>query len=121
MIETTKMINKSTRHKKHEINKADLMFDIANYFFLSLILLAAVYPLYFIVIASISNPDAINSGRVFLLPKELTIAGYQRIFADKLIWNSYFNTVKSTTLGVLIKITLTMFLAYPLTLKPLHR
>ncbi|MEG0906320.1 MAG: carbohydrate ABC transporter permease [Niameybacter sp.] len=109
-------INK-IKPKIRKTSKADLGFDIFNYFLLSIVLLAAIYPLYFIIIASISNPDAINSGRVFLFPRDITFAGYEKIFADKLIWSSYFNTIKYTVIGVLINITLTMFMAYPLSLK----
>ena len=103
--------------KKNKISIADLGFDTLNYTVLVVVLAMAIYPLYFIIIASISNPDAVNAGKVFLLPKDVTFLGYKRIFEDDLIWRAYFNTIKYTTLGVIINVVLTMFLAYPLSLK----
>ena len=49
-------------------SKSDLAFDIFNYVLLGLAALIVLYPLYFVVIASFSDPDAINTGRVVLWP-----------------------------------------------------
>lgn len=47
-------------------DKTDVIFDFINISLLVLITLAVLYPLYFIVIASFSEPDAINTGKVLL-------------------------------------------------------
>ena len=61
-------------------SKEDLIFDIANVVMLTGAFVLVLYPLYFIVIASISNPDKIYAGEVTLLPQDITFVGYQRIF-----------------------------------------
>lgn len=98
-------------------DKTDVIFDFINISLLVLITLAVLYPLYFIVIASFSEPDAINTGKVLLFPVGFNTTGYQRIFAETSIWNAYKNTIFYTVFGTTINIVLTMFLAYPLSRK----
>ena len=49
-------------------SRADLVFDVCNYIFLGLVGLVILYPLYFVLIASISDPNAVNSGLVIWRP-----------------------------------------------------
>lgn len=98
-------------------NKGDLLFDILNFILLGMVALMVLYPLYFIVIASFSDPDAINTGQVVLFPKGFNTLGYQKIFEDTKIWNAYGNTIFYTLVGTCINIVLTMLFAYPLSRK----
>lgn len=98
-------------------SKGDIVFDVVNYILLGLIVFAILYPLYFIVIASFSDPDAINTGRVVFWPVGFNTMGYEKIFADAKIWNAYGNTIFYTVVGTLINIVLTMMFAYPLSRK----
>lgn len=97
--------------------KADVVFDIFNHILLVLVVFAILYPLYFIIIASFSDPDAINSGRVAFWPVGFNLMGYQKIFADSKIWSAYSNTIFYTLIGTTLNITLTMMFAYPLSRK----
>lgn len=96
---------------------ADKAFDIINYGVLGLVALCVLYPLYFIVIASFSDPVAINNGQVSLWPVGFNTTGYQKIFENVKIWRSYSNTIFYTVVGTGINIFLTMMLAYPLSRK----
>ncbi len=98
-------------------SKGDIAFDIVNYILLALIVFVVLYPLYFIVIASFSDPDAINTGRVILWPVGFNTMGYEKIFADTKIWTAYGNTIFYTVVGTTINIVLTMMFAYPLSRK----
>ena len=53
--------------------KSDIVFDIINYSLLTLIFFIAFYPLYFVVIASFSDPNYVNSGQTLLFPKGITL------------------------------------------------
>ncbi len=105
---------KAATKSKMRRGLSDRVFDIVNYAILGLVALAVLYPLYFVVIASFSDPDAINTGRVLLWPVGFNTMGYEKIFADAKIWRSYSNTIFYTVLGTAINIFLTMMLAYPL-------
>jgi putative aldouronate transport system permease protein len=73
--------------------------------------------LVYIVSASISNPQLVNSGQVVLLPKEITFEGYQRVFQNRDIWVGYRNTVFYTVAGTFINLLLTLPCAYALSRK----
>lgn len=98
-------------------SKSDLLFDLFNYALLGIITILVLYPLYFIIIASFSDPDYINTGQVVLFPKGFNTLGYQKIFENAKIWRAYGNTIFYTLVGTTINIVLTMLFAYPLSRK----
>ncbi|MDF2962971.1 MAG: carbohydrate transporter permease [Paenibacillus sp.] len=95
-------------------SKADKVFDVCSYVFLSMLLLTVLYPLYFVVISSISDPDMVNLGRVTLYPQGITMEGYNRIFADSAIWLGYRNSLMYTVLGTCLNVVLTLTAGYAL-------
>ncbi|MBT2655080.1 carbohydrate ABC transporter permease [Bacillus sp. ISL-18] len=101
-------------------SKEDKIFDVVNTIFLSLICLAVLYPLYFVIIASISNPNMVYNGEVWLFPKEITFEGYKRIFSDPKIWLGYKNTVVYTVVGTIVQVSLTLMAAYSLSRKDFY-
>jgi putative aldouronate transport system permease protein len=96
---------------------SDAVFDVLNYTMLTLGMLAVLYPLYFVVVASLSDPNAIYAGDVWLYPKGFTLDGYERIFQDAGIWIGYANSMLYAAVGTAISVTLTIFAAYPLARK----
>lgn len=94
--------------------RADVVFDGVN-FALSLVLLAAfLYPLYYVLIASISDPYAVWNGKVIFFPKGLTLAGYRQILTYRDILTGYRNSIAYTAASILLSLTLTISAAYPL-------
>lgn len=93
---------------------ADRWFDILNYSFLMLLVLVVLYPLYIIVISSISDPDSVNAGNVWLLPQNITFEGYERIFQNERIWTGYRNSLFYAVLGTSINVILTITAGYAL-------
>lgn len=102
------------------MSKGDIIFAVSNYTFLSIILLLILYPLYFIVIASISNPELVSRGEIWLIPKGITLDGYKRIMSYSQIWTGYRNTIFYTVLGTSISVSLTLTSAYALSRKDLY-
>ncbi|MDU7537712.1 MAG: hypothetical protein E7K67_12050 [Peptostreptococcaceae bacterium] len=90
--EETSMLEKIFGEGFSKQAKSDKVFDVLNYIGLAMILLLVLYPLYFIVIASFSSPDAVARGEVWLLPVDFSTEGYQRIFEYKEIWTGYWNS-----------------------------
>ncbi|QNK58199.1 carbohydrate ABC transporter permease [Paenibacillus sp. PAMC21692] len=95
----------------------DKLFLLGNRIFILLLVVVVLYPLVYIVSASISNPQLVNSGQVVLLPKEITFEGYQRVFQNRDIWVGYRNTVFYTVAGTFINLLLTLPCAYALSRK----
>ncbi len=97
-----------------KLAKSDKVFDFFNYIILGIVALIVIYPLYFVLIASISEPDAVNAGYIFLYPIGITMEGYQRIFEDSSIWIGYRNTIFYTVFGTALNVIITLLTAYPL-------
>ena len=96
--------------KKNKIkeSKTDYVYYGVCAFILALLAVVVIYPLYYIVIASISDPDAVMTGKVWLYPVELTFSGYGQLFYREDIWRSYFNTIAYTVLGTAFNVALTI-------------
>ena len=95
-------------------SRGDKIFDFINVCISVVVLLVIVYPLYFIVIASISDPNAVYQGRVWLAPLDVTFEGYQRIFRSDSIWLGYRNTIMYAFLGTSLNLSLTLPCAFSL-------
>ena len=94
--------------------KRDKIFSWVNTFLLVAITIAIAYPVYFVVIASISNPTLVNSGQVWLLPRDLTLDSYEYVWDYEKIWNGYGITIMLTLVGTCINLVLTLTSAYAL-------
>ena len=90
------------------------IFDFINGLFLLVFTGIIAYPLYFVLIASVSSPEAVNIGGVWLLPKDINFTGYVFVFRDEALWRGYSVTVLLTVLGTLINLMLTFTGAYAL-------
>ena len=95
----------------------DILFDTVNTILLSIICLGALYPLIYVLSASISDPVIVNQGKMWLLPKGITFDGYIRVFSNKEIWKGYMNSLIYAVSGTLISMVLTLLCAYPLSRK----
>lgn len=105
------MVGGSMRKKKTSL------FDICNYAFMALVLFITIYPLYYTVIASVSEPSAVASGEVLWKPIEFTLDAYQRIIAYAQLWRGYANTIFYTVFGTIFNILLTIPAAYVMSKK----
>jgi len=101
-------------------SRSDKIFNVVNVSIMILVLIIELYPLIFVVSASISNPDLVNRGEVWLLPKDISFEGYIRVFRDKEIWTGYRNTVFYTVLGTIINLFVTLPAAYSLSRKDFY-
>lgn len=101
-------------HSKRILWNNDKFFDITVIVLVTIILVSLFYPLYFVFIASISNPDLVSSGQVWFLPKGITNEGYTYILRDVRILRGYFNTFLYTTSGTLLALAITIPAGYAL-------
>lgn len=101
------------------IGSSDKSFDLLNKIFLSVLVVIIVYPLIFVISASISDPLAVSSGKMWLWPVDITLDGYKIIFQDGSIWLGYRNTILYTIVGTLIHLFVLLPCAYALSRKEL--
>ncbi|MBR4457548.1 MAG: carbohydrate ABC transporter permease [Clostridia bacterium] len=98
---------------------SDRTSDIVLVVITALIMLIVAYPLYYIVIASVSDPYDVYAGKTFLLPSQPTLEGYEAIFnpsssADSNLLSGFLNSVKYTVIGTIFSVVMVYLTAYPL-------
>ena len=96
------------KQNKIKDSKTDYVYYAICAFILFLLAVIIIYPLYYIVIASISDADAVMTGDVWLYPVKVTFSGYANLFQRDDIWRGYFNTLAYTALGTVFNIALTI-------------
>jgi len=102
---------------KLAMTRGDRWFDIINIVVLGAITIMVLYPLLFVVSASVSSPAAVMEGKVWLWPQGWTLQAYERVFADGAIMRGYGNSLTYMLVGTTINIALTICAAYPLARK----
>ena len=93
---------------------SDRTSDIILVVMSAIIMLIIAYPLYYIVIASISDPYDVYAGKTFLLPSQFTLEGYKAVFANRDLFRGFFNSVKYTVIGTIYSVVVVYITAYPL-------
>lgn len=95
----------------------DKIFDVFNMLLMLLLLVILAWPLLFVVSASFSDPSAVWTGKMWLIPIGFNINCYKEILRYQDIWVGYGNTILYTVLGTVINLIMTVFAAYPLSRK----
>ena len=104
---------------KGQASGRDIAFNIFLYALSGIILLAIAYPLYFIIIASFSNPSEVANCNVWLWPSQFTLDGYKELLRHDDIWTGYLNTILYTLVGTLIGLFVNISAAYALSRRDL--
>jgi putative aldouronate transport system permease protein len=102
---------------KVKLTNGDRIFNAINYAFSAIIALSIIYPLYFIIIASISNPMYIQQGQIWLWPKGVSFSAYQEVFNSPKLWTGYYNTIIYTAGSTFVSLLFTLPAAYALSRK----
>ena len=89
------------------------VFDAIIYLLFILIMIACIYPFYYVVIYSISNPEL--ASKVVLLPKGFSLQTYKTLFSLNNIVGAFGISVARTVLGTGLTVVCTSFLAYLVT------
>ena len=99
--------------------RQDKIFIIVDSILALFFLLICLYPLYFILIASFSNPSLVAGGKVWIIPRGLSLDGYKMMLAKSEIWRGYGNTILYTLTGTAINLIFTISAGYALSRKTL--
>ena len=92
--------------------RADRVFDAVNIVLMVLLMLIVLYPLYFVIIASVSEPMHVSKGSVTVWPVGFTWDSYKYVFQDSSIWTGYRNTIVYVILGTLRQLVMLLPAAY---------
>jgi putative aldouronate transport system permease protein len=89
-------------------------FDVFNAILMVLVIIATLYPLYYVAIVSLSDGNAVLRGEVSFIPIGFTLNSYKMVFRTNTVAKGLLNSVLYTTVGTTINLFLTALCAYPL-------
>ena len=90
----------------------DRIFNGVTLILILLIIVVVAYPLYFVLVASMSSPTAVNSGKILLYPDGFSLIGYQNILQNTKLWSGYANTIFYTVAGTFLGVCCTIMAGY---------
>lgn len=97
----------------------DRLFYFLCYALITVLTLCVLYPVIYVVSASISDSDMVAQGKVWLWPVDITLEAYKNVLQRSDIWQGYLNTIFYTVSGTLLNVALTLMCAYPMARKNL--
>jgi putative aldouronate transport system permease protein len=98
-------------------SQGDKVFLTIMNIFLLLCLIVVLYPLIYVVSASFSSPQAVITGKVWLLPVKPTLMGYEAVFKNNQIITGFANSFFYMIVGTIVSLAMTLLAAYPLSRK----
>ncbi len=105
---------------KRKSSIGDKIFNLVNGIIMTAAVVFALYPLWYVLIASFSGATAVSTGRVYLWIKDFNVAAYQKAFSTPYVGSSYLNTIFYSIFGTALSMVLTMLGGYALSKKRLH-
>lgn len=112
-----KAVAKANKVKK---SKEDKIFDFIVYGIAVILILVALYPMYFIVIASISDPNLVSNGEIVFWPKGINFKAYEQLARYSQLWVGYKNTIIYVIFGTIFTLVVNIPAAYALSRKKLY-
>ena len=98
-------------------SRVDQVFTFCNTTIILFITLIITYPLYYTIVASLSDGPAIALGKVTIWPVDFNLMAYKNVINNSIIWIGYRNTIFYTLFGTLYNLVLTIPCAYVLSKK----
>lgn len=99
-------------------NFKDKLFNICNTIFMLLLMIIMLYPMWYVVVASLSDSNYLMSHRgLLLLPLNFNIAAYKLVAQNPNILSGYLNTIFVVVAGTLLSTFLTALGAYAMSRK----
>lgn len=109
-----------TIKNKVKKSKEDKVFDAILYTVATLLILITLYPMYFIVIASISNPALVSSGEIMFIPRDVSLKAYKQLAEYSQLWVGYKNTILYVIAGTVVTLIVNIPAAYALSRKNMY-
>ncbi|WP_066901335.1 carbohydrate ABC transporter permease [Streptobacillus notomytis] len=99
---------------KIRMSTDEKVFNVINYFLLTVFAIIFLYPIVYVFSASFSNPFLLETGQVTLFPKGFTLSSFIAAFKTTGIWRAYANTIFITVVGTFVNMLFTISGAYVL-------
>ncbi len=104
----------------NRIKDRSILGQILIYFVAAIIAFITIYPMYYVLVLSLSSPREALTMRVYWWPKGFFLGGYERILSDIRLWTAYKNTVFYCSVRAVLNLLTSVLVAYPLTVRKLY-
>ncbi|MBP1966143.1 putative aldouronate transport system permease protein [Paenibacillus aceris] len=98
----------------HNQKQKDILLDSMIYVVLFIIMLAMLYPFYYVVIVSFNRGSDSLLGGVYLWPRSVTLENYKTFLSDPNWFRAFLVTISRTVLGTMLGVLFTSLVAYGL-------
>lgn len=103
---------------KNIIRDKSVAATVIIYIVVAFMAFVCIYPMYFVLITSLSDPQYAQQMNVYWWPKSETgvfLGSYQRLVTDVTMWKAYLNTIVYTIIPTVLMLVTCCLCAYPLT------
>lgn len=106
--------------KSNKISEGSRVATILIYCCIVAICFVTIYPMYYVLILSLSEPAAAMTMKVYTIPKGFSLDSYKVLVKDAEMWRAYLNTILYALSTTVLMVLTCVFAAYPLTSKKLR-
>lgn len=105
---------------QYKRTKGEWVFEIINHLIMILLVIITLYPCYYVLVASVSDPTRIYEGSGMLLyPKGFSLGAYKNVLSYAPLWKGYLNTIFYVGVGGFLAVVSTVMTAFALTRRDL--
>lgn len=90
------------------------LFDVVNITFMLIICLCMMYPIWYILVNSLSKGSEVLRGGIYWVPRGFSLTSYASVFKNKDIYTSFGVTIARTLIGTVASVFFTAMVAYGL-------
>jgi putative aldouronate transport system permease protein len=113
------MKNRAGKNSKNKVREGNRGFTVVLYILAVLVVFITLYPMYYVLILSLSEPMYAMTMQVYVIPKGINIGAYRTLIMEPHIWRSLMNTVLYAVSGTVLMLVTSVLGAFPLTYKNL--
>ena len=108
----------TAKKKQRKIREGSVIADVIIFIVVALLAFVCLYPMYFVLVTSLSDPVYAQQMNTYWWPRSETgifIGTYKRLVTDMTMWQAYGNTIIYTLLPTFLMLVTCCLCAYPLT------
>ena len=104
----------ATIQKKVRKSRGDRIFLAFCTILLVFMGLIVLLPMMNVLASSLSNPNAVSQGKVWIWPVDFSLISYENVMKYQNVWLGYRNTIFYTVAGTAMNVAMTLLCAFPL-------
>ena len=108
----------TAKKKQKKIREGSVIADVIIFVIVALLAFICLYPMYFVLVTSLSDPAYAQQMNTYWWPRSDTgifLGTYKRLVTDMTMWQAYGNTIVYTLIPTFLMLVTCCLCAYPLT------